>query len=158
MAKKSNILPLVLVGGAAVAAFIYFKNKTAAAKAAAPEFEEVTPEGEATAEETAGGASTETGKQTTLDKLEAAKEFVTSLIPGDKAAAEARKAKRKAAAAARKAARLAKRKKRKKRSSTDPFANVPLMTPVTIVARRKKRRIKRRRRVVKGFDDLSVLY
>jgi hypothetical protein len=146
MAKKSNILPLVLVGGAAVAAFMYFKNKTAAAKEAAPDFEEATPEGEtAAAEEAAGGASTSTSTPGSTPVTAAS--YVTSLIPG--------------ALAKLKAKHKARKKRKKPMVNLTPWSNVPLLAPVTVKAKRKKKKPVKRRprtRTVKGFDDLSVLY
>lgn len=149
--KKNNLLPILLLAGAGVAAYIYFKKKGSAKEIA--EGVDVEPiENKTTNEET----SSTTDQQTQPEESNAAK-YIKAANTIYKGARQIFKG----------------RKKRKStviiqptESSNTPFAETPTTKRNRRLAKRTARKTARtikhttrkHRKAVRGFDDLSVLY
>jgi len=147
--KKNNLLPLLLVAGAGVAAYMYFKNKGAAKEIA--EGVDVEPIDNKKSMEDQSTTSSEQPEETNAGRLI---KTASSIYKGARQIIRGRK-KRKSSviiqplessstpfaetATTRKNRRLAKRTTRK-------------------TARTARRTTRKQRRVVKGFDDQNVLY
>ena len=160
--KKNNLLPILLLTGAGVAAYIYFKKKGAAKEMA--EGVEVEPiESKPTSEETSSTTDTQTQpEETNAGRLI---KTATSIYTGAKQVFKGRK-KRKSSviiqptessstpfaetATTRKNRRLAKRTERKSVRTAKRTERKS--------ARTAKRTDRKQRKTVRGFDDLSVLY
>jgi hypothetical protein len=153
--KKNNLLPILLVAGAGVAAYMYFKNKGAAKEIA--DGVDVEPIESKT--------NTDDQSTTTNDQAEPGESRIDSYIKtGTSIVNKAKQI-------------IRGRKKRKSRviieptqSSSTPFADLPGSTrkqkrtarkttrTAARTAKRTARTTRKQRRAVKGFDDLSVLY
>lgn len=132
MAKK-NLLPIILIGGAA-AVFLLMRKKASA--------KSIDQEAEIT------DITDETGKPAafeTADDTKGGENFLSTLVPAVKTAAV--KAGKKA---------LAKYKAKRAAKKAAFPKNVPLMQPVVVRAKAGKKR--RKKTAVRGFDALPVLY
>jgi hypothetical protein len=149
--KKNNLLPILLLAGAGVAAYMYFKKKGSAKEMA--EGVDVEPiENKTTSEET----NSTTDQQTQPKESNAAK-YIKAASTIYKGARQVFKG----------------RKKRKStviiqptESSNTPFAETPTTKRNRRLAKRTARKTnktikhttRKHRKAVRGFDDLSVLY
>ena len=147
--KKNNLLPLLLVTGAGVAAYMYFKNKGAAKEIA--EGVDVEPIDNKKSIEDQSTTSSEQPEETNAGRLI---KTASSIYKGARQIIRGRKKRKSSAiiqptessstpfpetATTRKNRRLAKRTARKS-------------------ARTAKHTTRKQRKSVRGFDDLSVLY
>jgi hypothetical protein len=138
--KKNKLLPILLLAGAGVVAYMYFKNKSAVKDLA--KGIEVEPEEskEASTDQT---TTTSEPVNTTEDnrpngkKIETYVKSASEVVKNAKQFLKARKVRR-AATQAKDASSMVRKKRMPKKSS--------------------KRVPRKQRNVVRGFDDLSVLY
>ncbi len=156
--KKNNLLPILLIAGAGVAAYMYFKNKGAAKEMA--DGVDVEPIESKTSNE--DQSTTTDGSEPSENRIDSYIKAGTSIVNKAKQIIRGRK-------------------KRKSRviiepteSSSTPFASLPGSTrkqkrtarrttrtaarTTRKEARTAKRSTRKQRRSVKGFDDLSVLF
>jgi len=153
--KKNNLLPILLVAGAGVAAYFYFKNKSKA-----KEITEGVDIGPIETEKSLADQTTTTSEENepVEDKVDSYIKTGTSIINAGKQLIKGRKKRRSSVSIG------------PTESSSSPFSDIPgskkakrkaartTRRTTRKEARTTKRTTRKQRRAVKGFDSLSVLY
>lgn len=168
--KKNNLLPILLVAGAGVAAFLYFKKRGAAKEIA----EGVDIEPVETKKETTEDQTTTTGEEPE-ERGNTAETYIkkgTEIFKAAKQIIKGRKKRRSSVSigpteesrtaypeteTTRKNRRLEKRTARKTKRTTSR-ATIKARREQASAARKAKRTTRRSKSAVRGFDDLSILY
>ena len=159
--KKNNLLPIILVAGAGVAAYFYFKNKGKAKEFSNKiDVEPIDLTKDSNVEDM-NTTETQEGNEP-VTKVESYIKTGSQIINAGKQLLKGRKKRR------------ARVEIGPTESSSSPFSDVPGSTrkqkrtlrktartekrTLKRTARTEKRATRKQRRAVKGFDDLSVLY